>query len=118
MSRCAKGVSLTNCCRNKAAVDAPVLLPVHLGLGPSQFAWLFVPTVSGIFLGSLMANRLAGNASQMSALPEFAAQHSILSLARADIPGVAAHMRGKAELFHQQDPVTPRIIRQDGDGIP
>jgi formamidase len=40
-----------------------------------------------------VANRLAGNASQMSALPESAAQHSILSLARADIPGVAAHMR-------------------------
>jgi acetamidase/formamidase len=40
-----------------------------------------------------VANRLAGSASQMSALPELAAQHSILSLARADIPGVAAHMR-------------------------
>ncbi|MGF6726672.1 formamidase [Paraburkholderia sp. GAS41] len=40
-----------------------------------------------------IANRLAGNASEMSALPELAAQHSILSLARADIPGVAAHMR-------------------------
>ncbi len=40
--------------------SAPVLLPVHLGLGPSQFAWLFVPTVSGIFLGALAANRLAG----------------------------------------------------------
>jgi len=39
---------------------APVLLPEHLGLGPSQFAWLFVPTVSGIFLGALAANRLAG----------------------------------------------------------
>lgn len=40
-----------------------------------------------------VANRLAGNASQMSALPELAAQHSILSLARADMPGLAAHMR-------------------------
>jgi acetamidase/formamidase len=39
------------------------------------------------------ANRLAGQASEMSALPELAAQHSILSLARADIPGLAAHMR-------------------------
>jgi acetamidase/formamidase len=29
----------------------------------------------------------------MSALPELAEQHSILSLARADMPGVAAHMR-------------------------
>jgi acetamidase/formamidase len=40
-----------------------------------------------------VADRLAGKASQMSALPEHAAQHSILSLARADMPGVAAHMR-------------------------
>ncbi|CDG82889.1 acetamidase/formamidase family protein [Janthinobacterium agaricidamnosum] len=40
-----------------------------------------------------VADTLAGKASAMSALPEFSAQHSILSLARADIPGVAAHMR-------------------------
>ncbi|MFM0084651.1 acetamidase/formamidase family protein [Paraburkholderia sediminicola] len=40
-----------------------------------------------------VADRLAGNAPQMSAPPELGAQHSILSLARADIPGVAAHMR-------------------------
>ncbi|KAF1032614.1 MAG: hypothetical protein GAK37_00424 [Pseudomonas sp.] len=40
-----------------------------------------------------IADRLAGKASEMSALPELAAQHSILSLARADLPGLAAHMR-------------------------
>ncbi|MBD2839867.1 acetamidase/formamidase family protein [Pseudomonas sp. JM0905a] len=40
-----------------------------------------------------VANGLAGKAPEMSALPELAAQHSILSLARADMPGVAAHMR-------------------------
>ncbi|AYF86814.1 acetamidase/formamidase family protein [Pseudomonas sp. JS3066] len=40
-----------------------------------------------------VANGLAGDASQMSALPALAEQHSILSLARADMPGVAAHMR-------------------------
>jgi DHA1 family bicyclomycin/chloramphenicol resistance-like MFS transporter len=39
---------------------APVMLPVHLHLGPDQFAWLFVPTVSGIFFGALAANRIAG----------------------------------------------------------
>lgn len=39
---------------------SPVLLPVHLHLGPSQFAWLFIPAVAGIFLGALAANRLAG----------------------------------------------------------
>ena len=39
---------------------APVMLPVHLGLGPDQFGWLFIPSVSGIFLGALAANRIAG----------------------------------------------------------
>lgn len=40
-----------------------------------------------------VADRLAGDAPHFSALPELAAQHSILSLARADMPGLAAHMR-------------------------
>jgi DHA1 family bicyclomycin/chloramphenicol resistance-like MFS transporter len=39
---------------------APVFLPEELHLGPSQFAWLFIPSVSGIFLGALAANRIAG----------------------------------------------------------
>ena len=39
---------------------APVMLPEHLGLGPSQFGWLFIPSVGGIFLGALAANRIAG----------------------------------------------------------
>jgi MFS transporter, DHA1 family, multidrug resistance protein len=39
---------------------APVFITRHLGLGPSQFGWLFVPAVCGIFLGALAANRLAG----------------------------------------------------------
>ncbi|WP_295996618.1 multidrug effflux MFS transporter [Rugamonas sp.] len=39
---------------------APVALPQQLHLGPDQFAWLFIPSVSGIFLGALAANRIAG----------------------------------------------------------
>ncbi len=42
---------------------APVTLPSQLHLGPEQFAWLFVPAVSGIFLGALAANRIAGKTS-------------------------------------------------------
>ncbi|MCE3264806.1 MAG: Bcr/CflA family drug resistance efflux transporter [Pseudoduganella sp.] len=42
---------------------APVALPTQLHLGPDQFAWLFVPAVSGIFLGALAANRIAGKIS-------------------------------------------------------
>ena len=40
--------------------SAPVFIVRHLHLGPHQFAWLFIPAVCGMFLGSLIANRLAG----------------------------------------------------------
>lgn len=43
--------------------SAPVMLPQQLGLGPSQFGWLFIPSVAGIFLGALVANRIAGKMS-------------------------------------------------------
>lgn len=39
---------------------APTFVIRHLKLGPHQFGWQFVPTVAGIFLGALTANRLAG----------------------------------------------------------
>ena len=39
---------------------APVFLPEQLHLGASQFGWLFIPSVSGVFLGALAANRMAG----------------------------------------------------------
>lgn len=39
---------------------APVFLTKHLGLGPDQFGWQFIPSVAGIFMGALFANRLAG----------------------------------------------------------
>jgi MFS transporter, DHA1 family, multidrug resistance protein len=42
---------------------APIFLPQQLHLGPDQFGWLFIPAVSGIFLGALFANRLAGRIS-------------------------------------------------------
>lgn len=42
---------------------APVFITRHLGLGPDQFAWQFVPAVAGIFLGAFTANRFAGRIS-------------------------------------------------------
>jgi DHA1 family bicyclomycin/chloramphenicol resistance-like MFS transporter len=42
---------------------APVFITQHLGLGPDQFGWQFVPVVAGIFLGAFSANRLAGRIS-------------------------------------------------------
>lgn len=42
---------------------APAFVTQHLGLGPDQFGWQFVPTVAGIFLGAFAVNRLAGSMS-------------------------------------------------------
>lgn len=42
--------------------SAPVLITHHLRLGADQFGWMFVPSVAGIFLGALAANRMAGRA--------------------------------------------------------
>ena len=43
--------------------SAPALITVHLKMGPDQFGWMFIPSVAGIFLGALAANRLAGKIS-------------------------------------------------------
>ncbi|MGZ3238432.1 MAG: MFS transporter, partial [Burkholderiaceae bacterium] len=42
---------------------APVFITKHLGLGPAQFGWQFIPTVVGIFCGAFVANRFAGKTS-------------------------------------------------------
>ena len=58
--------SVTFCGQPGEAISsAPVLLPRHLHLGPEQFAWLFIPAVSGIFFGALAANRIAGRMTFM-----------------------------------------------------
>ena len=42
---------------------APVFIIEHLHLSQRGFGWFFIPSVSGIFLGALLANRLAGRLS-------------------------------------------------------
>lgn len=46
--------------------SAPAIVTRHLGLGANQFGWMFVPSVAGIFLGALAANRMAGRAQKNS----------------------------------------------------
>jgi DHA1 family bicyclomycin/chloramphenicol resistance-like MFS transporter len=41
-------------------VSAPVFLGEHLHLGPQQYAWLFVPSIAGILVGSQVSGRTAG----------------------------------------------------------
>ena len=44
-------------------VSAPVFLEEHLGLGPQQYAWLFIPCIAGIILGAQLSGRAAGRHS-------------------------------------------------------
>ena len=39
---------------------SPVFLGKHLGLGPQQYGYLFIPTVTGMILGSYLAKHTAG----------------------------------------------------------
>jgi MFS transporter, DHA1 family, multidrug resistance protein len=39
---------------------SPVFLGKHLGLSPQQFSYLFIPTVTGMVLGSYLAKHVAG----------------------------------------------------------
>jgi DHA1 family bicyclomycin/chloramphenicol resistance-like MFS transporter len=41
-------------------VSAPAFLGMHLGLGPEQYAWLFIPSIAGIMIGSQLSGRAAG----------------------------------------------------------
>ncbi len=41
-------------------VSAPVFLGTHLGLGPRQYAWLFLPCIIGIMAGAQLSGRAAG----------------------------------------------------------
>ncbi len=40
--------------------SAPVLVMQHLRLGEGDFAWLFIPTIGGMTLGSFLSGRMAG----------------------------------------------------------
>jgi MFS transporter, DHA1 family, multidrug resistance protein len=44
-------------------VSAPAFLGTHLGLGPQQYAWLFVPCIVGIMFGAQLSGRAAGRHS-------------------------------------------------------
>ena len=41
-------------------LSAPIFLGTHLGLGPQQYAWLFIPSIAGIMIGSQLSGRAAG----------------------------------------------------------
>lgn len=46
-------------------LSAPVFVIEHLGLGPGEFAWLFVPSVVGLVAGAMVSGRVAGHWSPL-----------------------------------------------------
>lgn len=49
-------------------LSAPVFVMTHLGLGPQDFAWLFVPVVAGMMIGSGLSGRVAGRWTPVRAI--------------------------------------------------
>ncbi len=67
-------------------VSAPVFLGEHLGLGPQQYAWLFIPCIVGIMVGSQISGRAAGRHSAVQTVSRaygFMAVAAIVNLAYA-----------------------------------
>lgn len=49
-------------------LSAPMFLGRHLGLEPTQYSWLFIPSIAGIVLGSQLSGRAAGKLSRAQVL--------------------------------------------------
>ncbi|HEX5629405.1 MAG TPA: multidrug effflux MFS transporter [Usitatibacteraceae bacterium] len=45
-------------------LSAPMFLGMHLGLAPTQYSWLFIPSIAGILVGSQLSGRAAGRLSR------------------------------------------------------
>ena len=65
-------------------VSAPVFLGEHMGLGPQQYAWLFVPCIVGIMIGSQLSGRAAGRLQ-----PAETVRRAYLFMAAASIANIA-----------------------------
>lgn len=59
-------------------LSAPVYLPQQLHLGPTEYAWLFVPGIGGIMTGAFISGRVAGRWSPPKTVR---AGYAIMSLA-------------------------------------
>ncbi len=45
-------------------LSAPMFLSTHLGLEPTEYSWLFIPSIAGILVGSQLSGRAAGKLSR------------------------------------------------------
>jgi DHA1 family bicyclomycin/chloramphenicol resistance-like MFS transporter len=49
-------------------LSAPMFLGTHLGLGPKEYSWLFIPSIAGIMIGSQLSGRAAGRLTRPQTL--------------------------------------------------
>jgi DHA1 family bicyclomycin/chloramphenicol resistance-like MFS transporter len=49
-------------------LSAPMFLSKHLGLEPTEYSWLFIPSIAGILVGSQLSGRAAGKLSRAQTL--------------------------------------------------
>ncbi len=49
-------------------LSAPMFLGVHLHLAPTQYSWLFIPSITGIVVGSQLSGRAAGRLKRAQVL--------------------------------------------------
>jgi DHA1 family bicyclomycin/chloramphenicol resistance-like MFS transporter len=49
-------------------LSAPMFLSKHLGLAPTEYSWLFIPSIAGIVLGSQLSGRAAGRLTRAQTL--------------------------------------------------
>lgn len=68
-------------------LSAPAFLGTHLGLGPTQFFWFFVMTISGIMSGAWLSGRLAGRIA-----PKRQIRHGFLIMLTVSILNLAANL--------------------------
>lgn len=59
-------------------LSAPSFVTRHLGLGPQDFAWLFLPIVGGLLFGAFAAHRVAG---RMTAARSVLLGHAVMLVA-------------------------------------
>jgi DHA1 family bicyclomycin/chloramphenicol resistance-like MFS transporter len=59
-------------------LSAPTFVIQYLGLGPQDFAWLFLPIVGGLLVGAFAAHRVAG---RMSAARSVLLGHAVMLVA-------------------------------------
>lgn len=49
-------------------LSAPMFLGTHLGLGPKEYSWIFIPSIAGILVGSQLSGRAAGRLTRSQTL--------------------------------------------------